>query len=43
MTKRLAALEAEDKARNAKLAAIEKLLRGADKPAVRTASLKSAE
>lgn len=43
MTKRLAALETEDKARNAKLAAIEKLLRGADKPAVRTVSLKSAE
>ncbi len=40
LNKRLAALEARDKARDAKLAAIEKALLSADKPAVHTASLK---
>ena len=41
-TQRLADLEAKDKAREAKLAAIEKLLLAADKAAVKPVSLKSA-
>jgi hypothetical protein len=36
-------MDAANEARDAKLAAIEKLLQGADKPAARTVSLKSAE
>ncbi|MGV3662813.1 MAG: tail fiber domain-containing protein, partial [Prosthecobacter sp.] len=40
LNKRLAALEARDKARDAKLAAIEKALHSEDKPVLRTVSLK---
>jgi hypothetical protein len=43
LQKRLATLEAKDQARDAKMAAIEKLLASPDQPATRTVSLKTAE
>jgi hypothetical protein len=43
LKQRLAEMDSANQARDVKLAAIEKLLQGSDKPALRTVSLKSAE